>query len=676
MGALPVGTGVEPKGCPVPILPELKEPVPNEKVDIVLEDVLSWNTVKIKLFVAGCGGMRCFQSAVWKIMSHRLIGKHSPNMTSPATTARLTPLIRQQSFTVTMSSLPPPKRRRQIAFKRYSEMRHEQLNAALKNPTHGSPPTPAPSADFETPQSITATETTSNEPVPDVAPNLQEFQVTLEDFDAIRPPSSHLSLERQDLGQSIFQNFSTSLDLINELSKAVEMDGHSSSINQFIQAELNAEEAEEEVEAPQEQDLPLIAEDLDIAFQDASTDMPEQPATENRFSTAGVNGSQPILPLADGVTVHDSQPKPDSKSMTDFTLAFAIFCEGCDITRTQYAKLLECCTLLVQIDEIHALPATVDTLRLQLRSRLPTPPIYTKTIPVVQEKQSISKQKPALVREAQMYFVNAKDLIQSILQSDQERANLHFGLAELVDEPCELWHSEAWAESVRTCSGRFAMYPATQEPVIPSDFVRYISGDEQLIGRILRVYKDLRNGSSTKDSVVLILQQCVPATTLGLVDCDPPPLSNELFLVEKEVLISDKQLVCRIPDVLYDRGHKTASEIVQEQLLHAQQEKDQAARQQKSNKQNSSQVEKNTMTSPPYLNQKPTLKPLKPSHHQKQTEPTDYTRYTHIIRRIVSLPSRSVRSCRLAHPVVAELECETYGRVTRGVISLENQLVG
>lgn len=44
-----------------------------------------------------------------------------------------------------------------------------------------------------------------------------------------------------------------------------------------------------------------------------------------------------------------------------------------------------------------------------------------------------------------MYFLDPADIVRDLLHTKNMKAGMYFGLAQLVDEPKELYHSEAWA---------------------------------------------------------------------------------------------------------------------------------------------------------------------------------------------------------------------------------------
>ena len=136
------------------------------------------------------------------------------------------------------------------------------------------------------------------------------------------------------------------------------------------------------------------------------------------------------------------------------------------------------------------------------------------------DKLSTQRQARAAEREAfnpnisptkDLYFFNLADVTKCILQSDLA-SKMHFGLAELVDNPTQLWHTKAWAASARSTSGQFARYPPTPppdgptEPILPSDCVEYFCYDEPCprcknspddgkphYGLVSEVYRDKRS---------------------------------------------------------------------------------------------------------------------------------------------------------------------------------------
>ena len=58
---------------------------------------------------------------------------------------------------------------------------------------------------------------------------------------------------------------------------------------------------------------------------------------------------------------------------------------------------------------------------------------------------------------------------------------LHRGMTKFTDTPRELWEADGWASSVRTTCGEYAHIPGTDEPIFPSDWIRWQTTEGQLI---------------------------------------------------------------------------------------------------------------------------------------------------------------------------------------------------
>lgn len=88
-------------------------------------------------------------------------------------------------------------------------------------------------------------------------------------------------------------------------------------------------------------------------------------------------------------------------------------------------------------------------------------------------------------------------------------------MAQLVNGPPEMWHSEAWAESVRAYSGDFTHY-LDSAILLPPNFISYGAdnphggGNTERVGRARRAHC----GSTAKDKIALYIQPCSPPATL------------------------------------------------------------------------------------------------------------------------------------------------------------------
>ncbi|KAF5671852.1 hypothetical protein FCIRC_8597 [Fusarium circinatum] len=81
---------------------------------------------------------------------------------------------------------------------------------------------------------------------------------------------------------------------------------------------------------------------------------------------------------------------------------------------------------------------------------------------------------------AKMHFFDPVDLFKRVLSS-QLANQLRLDVAFFVDDPKELYHSRAWASSVRTSSGHYAHFVDADgelgDPIFPSDWVYWCCGD-------------------------------------------------------------------------------------------------------------------------------------------------------------------------------------------------------
>lgn len=146
------------------------------------------------------------------------------------------------------------------------------------------------------------------------------------------------------------------------------------------------------------------------------------------------------------------------RPLSAFLLAFAVWCDRIDLSRADYSAFYEVVKLSYDNRESwKELPKKLDTLQHIYQSHLPAPPIYERDIDLCLDKQPTGQSGAGKV-----YYFDQIHLTETILRSKELTKHMHFGMAELVDQPSELWYGEAWAESIRTCSGQFALYPDGQ----------------------------------------------------------------------------------------------------------------------------------------------------------------------------------------------------------------------
>ena len=198
-----------------------------------------------------------------------------------------------------------------------------------------------------------------------------------------------------------------------------------------------------------------------------------------------------------------------------FENALALWAEQTQLSRSDYTRLLEVLSLL-ENDVIAALPKKLDTLKQHLHDRLPMLPIRKRqvlvnpdvlpTMPTLVAADGPSEDPP----ETTQYWYDMPVLIQSIIEAHGHA--MHFGMAQYVDKPVELWHSRSWGSSIRAASGDYA-YDSNGKPVFPGDFIHFPETDVPKLGtwkakygRVIFFGKDLRRDSPFYSRPVLTVQ--------------------------------------------------------------------------------------------------------------------------------------------------------------------------
>ncbi|KAL9593508.1 MAG: hypothetical protein Q9219_007519 [cf. Caloplaca sp. 3 TL-2023] len=289
-------------------------------------------------------------------------------------------------------------------------------------------------------------------------------------------------------------------------------------------------------------------------------------------------------------TIDTSEDIPHGRSaeeLPEFTLAFAMWVEVSGLSRKNYESLLEVLDLLRDIRTIHDLPRSITTLKSRVRAQIPLIGMRKKSLSVVQEQ--LPTMTPAEKEQVQnepykptpttMFFLDPIDLFRVVLTSAQFRSKMHFGMAHFVDQPCELYHSNAWATSILSCSGQYATL-SDGSPVFPSDVVytlcaatncpcRTTSGMGHL-GRIHSVGKDFTLGNNTPSAlgftspgeIILRVQKLIKASKrhIRLPKLHSNSPSQEYLLSEKDIFtVSQSLLIRRFTDIHFDNRYEGAS---------------------------------------------------------------------------------------------------------------------
>jgi hypothetical protein len=101
--------------------------------------------------------------------------------------------------------------------------------------------------------------------------------------------------------------------------------------------------------------------------------------------------------------------------------------------------------------------------------------LLRKAVPVIVEQPSIpeqGKRHVSIKRKTWLYWYDPIELVRTILSATSLTEKMHFGLAHIVDKPTEYWHSEAWASSCLSTSGKY-VHTSQGDMIIPGDFVRF-----------------------------------------------------------------------------------------------------------------------------------------------------------------------------------------------------------
>lgn len=276
--------------------------------------------------------------------------------------------------------------------------------------------------------------------------------------------------------------------------------------------------------------------------------------------------------------------------MSKFTKAVTTFAELTGMSRDEYKAFREVVHVLRDangqvLPDVLALPKNLATLRDRMRTRMPLINMREANIPLKAEKlPTETERKKGKVRaddaliavvNATLTFFDPPSVFKNIIASDIF-TKMHHGLAYFVDEPRELFHSHAWASSIRTTSGQYAHIAPDMEAsethgaaVFPSDFVYFYCLDDGCyckgiaedsdditdlhIGRVWGVGIDKRSDSLTFDAIVLQIHEGLRKGDPRLQNhnFDPPQENSELILASDIVYIPESCLFAYV-DVYRD----------------------------------------------------------------------------------------------------------------------------
>ena len=261
-------------------------------------------------------------------------------------------------------------------------------------------------------------------------------------------------------------------------------------------------------------------------------------------------------------------------SMSPFNAAIRLFVQKWDVTREQWVDFRSMLHLLQNVPpEVAALPARVDTLKANLDQQLPLITIRSRELDLdVNLLQTRSGQNPKR-RKEEIGLFDMKAFFRSLLQADTIMKRAHIGMAAIVDQPTEFWHSNSWGGSNRTTSGCFAKVQSGKykgDIVLVSDFVWYhTQKGTRSIGRVTFVGVEERLASRTDKTFGKIKLRLQPVCSRRQVDelhwqtIDRVQLRSgeeELFLVEDAdpLYVTEDELIRHDNNVHIDYNFSTS----------------------------------------------------------------------------------------------------------------------
>ena len=257
--------------------------------------------------------------------------------------------------------------------------------------------------------------------------------------------------------------------------------------------------------------------------------------------------------------------------MSDFMLALELWVQEAGITTDMYIALLEVLQMLDHLSQIQLLPKSLSTLKRNIRTQFPLMKMRKLQLSLNPEKlptfSVTTKTSPlADAPVAWLYWFDPIHLITTILSAESFQAKLHIGMAELVDEPSELWHSHSWATSIRSCSGEFAHY-SDSTSIFPSDVIYHYCREENCachtttkhIGRVYAVARDYSKHATVNREITLKIQPLLCPTeieTTIISNLDVPLDARELvYLEDRFSYLSEELIVSREPSVYFNYAY-------------------------------------------------------------------------------------------------------------------------
>nr|KMM66395.1 hypothetical protein CPAG_02734 [Coccidioides posadasii RMSCC 3488] len=313
------------------------------------------------------------------------------------------------------------------------------------------------------------------------------------------------------------------------------------------------------------------AADAELSCLENEIPVEEDPEIDEDPGPMDTQATMPILEDESSEAIPHSRAKAYDQ-MDQFLMSLALWCEHTGISRQQYQSLREILQNLTDIKPLKLMPTGLSTLKKRCRSQFPILPIRQKALSVIPKKMpTLSDADKRLAQAAlrtNMYFQDPIALISTLVKSPIFRKKLHIGMAELVDNPRELWQSWSWGSSIKYSSGEFAYY-RNGEPIFPSDFVLYQCRNADCpcnkdpmnhdhLGRVQFVGRDKRSNPLAENAIALRIQpvyRFMPTFYGGkLSHLNPQHHPNEVLALESQgTFVLAGNILSRV-DVYLDYG--------------------------------------------------------------------------------------------------------------------------
>ena len=333
-------------------------------------------------------------------------------------------------------------------------------------------------------------------------------------------------------------------------------------------------------EAPPEDPISEIIEQEDDMLAEAPIEMPsiplppEPPTQEfsDDFDELALHQSENennMLPPSRRSSIIDlSEEVPHARAsleMKPFILAFGLWCQVTGVTRRDYQSLLEVFELLDDVQTLKELPRTVSTLKRHVSGQLPLMKLRKQDVSVDSQQQPTQGSRGVGETASEtMFFFDPVHLFTTVLASEV-RAKIHVGMAHFVDEPSELYHSMAWATSIKSCAGEYAKNNDATETILPSDCVYYrcskndcwCAPSKYHLGRVYAVGKDFTSTATVQGAISVLVNPLMPLSQFQIDQADYPisakSRAKELLLLDKDSeRLNQQQIFYRETDILFD----------------------------------------------------------------------------------------------------------------------------